>query len=100
MAGWILGQAMWLGTGYYLEFLGQSVYVPGLLGSAAVFFGVNCWILGILVGDAGFDGVNVDGVHGKGKVVSEEKRATSTSTSAGVSGKGTGTGAGTRLRKN
>jgi phosphatidylinositol glycan class M len=50
---WILGQAAWLQQGYGLEFLGKSTFIPGLWTASAVFFGVNCWILGIIVADVG-----------------------------------------------
>lgn len=42
---------MWLQQGYELEFLGNSTFVPGLWLASAVFFGVNCWILGLIVTD-------------------------------------------------
>lgn len=51
---WVAGQAAWLSQGYNLEFLGLSTFLPGLWVSSLVFFLVNCWILGIIVGD--FDG--------------------------------------------
>lgn len=51
LAAWIVGQALWLQQGYQLEFLGKSTFVPGLWGASLVFFGVNCWILGIVVSD-------------------------------------------------
>lgn len=48
---WVLGQAAWLEQGYELEFLGKSTFFPGLWAASLGFFGVNCWILGIAVGD-------------------------------------------------
>ena len=48
---WVLGQALWLQQGYQLEFLGQSTFVPGLWLASLIFFCVNCWIIGIIVGD-------------------------------------------------
>ena len=48
---WILGQAAWLQQGYQLEFLGRSTFVPGLLGASLAFFAINCWILGVVIGD-------------------------------------------------
>jgi phosphatidylinositol glycan class M len=51
VAMWVLGQALWLQQGYQLEFLGKSTFVPGLFGASLLFFGINCWILGIVVGD-------------------------------------------------
>lgn len=48
---WILAQAAWLQQGFQLEFLGASTFVPGLWASALGFFLVNCWILGVVVGD-------------------------------------------------
>ena len=51
LALWVIGQALWLQQGYELEFLGNSTFVPGLWLASAVFFGVNCWILGLIVAD-------------------------------------------------
>lgn len=51
LALWVLAQAAWLQQGYQLEFLGKSTFVPGLAVSALAFFLVNCWILGIVIGD-------------------------------------------------
>ena len=48
---WVLGQAVWLHQGYHLEFLGKSTFVPGLFAVSLAFFAINCWILGIVVGD-------------------------------------------------
>ncbi|OQV08996.1 hypothetical protein CLAIMM_13186 [Cladophialophora immunda] len=51
LALWVLGQAIWLQQGYQLEFLGRSSFVPGLFAASLAFFGINCWILGLVVGD-------------------------------------------------
>ncbi|KIX93848.1 uncharacterized protein Z520_10473 [Fonsecaea multimorphosa CBS 102226] len=51
LALWVLGQAIWLQQGYQLEFLGKSTFAPGLFAASLAFFGINCWILGIVVGD-------------------------------------------------
>ncbi|KAG5931998.1 GPI mannosyltransferase 1 [Claviceps pazoutovae] len=48
---WLASQSAWLHQGYQLEFLGQSTFFPGLWASSLVFFVVNCWILGIVIGD-------------------------------------------------
>lgn len=48
---WVLGQAAWLQQGYNLEFLGESTFFPGLWMASLAFFLVNCWILGIIIGD-------------------------------------------------
>jgi phosphatidylinositol glycan class M len=53
LLAWIAGQAAWLQQGYGLEFLGQSTFVPGLWTSSLAFFLVNCWILGVIIGDVG-----------------------------------------------
>lgn len=53
LALWIISQVLWLHQGYELEFLGKSTFVPGLWLASIVFFGVNCWILGIIVDDIG-----------------------------------------------
>jgi len=55
---WIVGQALWLHQGFGLEFLGQSTFVPGLWAASAAFFGINCWILGIIVADIGAHGTD------------------------------------------
>ncbi|KAI4721440.1 hypothetical protein E4T48_02247 [Aureobasidium sp. EXF-10727] len=51
LALWVIGQALWLHQGYELEFLGKSTFVPGLWVASVLFFGINCWILGIVVSD-------------------------------------------------
>jgi len=48
---WVVGQAVWLQQGYRLEFLGKSVFVPGLWLATILFFVINCWILGLMVYD-------------------------------------------------
>ncbi|CZT25388.1 related to mannosyltransferase [Ramularia collo-cygni] len=53
LALWILAQAAWLEQGYELEFLGKSTFFPGLWLAGVAFFLINCWILGIIVHDAG-----------------------------------------------
>jgi phosphatidylinositol glycan class M len=50
---WVLGQALWLQQGFQLEFLGKSTFFPGLWVASIFFFGVNCWILGVIVKDVG-----------------------------------------------
>lgn len=50
---WIIGQGLWLQQGFQLEFLGKSTFVPGLWLVSILFFGINCWILGIIVDDIG-----------------------------------------------
>lgn len=64
LALWVVGQALWLQQGYKLEFLGQSTFVPGLWASSLAFFLVNCWILGIIIGDLEVEG-------GGGRVVKD-----------------------------
>lgn len=51
LATWVVGQALWLQQGYNLEFVGRSTFVPGLWAAGIIFFGVNAWILGVIVGD-------------------------------------------------
>jgi GPI mannosyltransferase 1 subunit M len=51
LSAWVAGQGLWLLQGYQLEMLGKSTFVPGLWLSSLLFFGVNCWILGIVVSD-------------------------------------------------
>jgi phosphatidylinositol glycan class M len=58
LALWVVGQALWLHQGFGLEFLGQSTFVPGLWAASAAFFGINCWILGIIVADIRTRGAN------------------------------------------
>ncbi|KAI1465299.1 glycosyltransferase family 50 protein [Daldinia caldariorum] len=48
---WVATQGLWLQQAYKLEFLGMSTFVPGLLTSSLAFFLVNCWVLGIIIGD-------------------------------------------------
>jgi len=48
---WIAGQALWLQQGYLLEYLGRSVFVPGLWAASLLFLGINCWILGVVLQD-------------------------------------------------
>ncbi|KKY17981.1 putative gpi mannosyltransferase [Phaeomoniella chlamydospora] len=48
---WIASQALWLQQGYKLEFLGDSAFVPGLWLASLSFFGINVWILGVIVQD-------------------------------------------------
>lgn len=51
LALWVATQGAWLQQAYNLEFLGQSTFVPGLWWASLAFFLVNCWILGIIIGD-------------------------------------------------
>lgn len=51
LAAWVAAQGLWLQQGYELEFWGRSTFVPGLWASGLLFFAVNVWILGIVVGD-------------------------------------------------
>ncbi|KAI0107318.1 glycosyltransferase family 50 protein [Hypoxylon sp. NC0597] len=53
LALWVATQGLWLQQAYNLEFLGLSTFVPGLWAASLAFFLVNCWILGIIVGDLG-----------------------------------------------
>jgi len=48
---WVGTQGLWLQQGFELEFLGRSTFVPGLWLSSLAFFLVNCWILGVIIGD-------------------------------------------------
>lgn len=53
---WVGSQGLWLYLGWRLEFLGESTFVPGLWLASLLFFGVNCWILSIMVRDIGTKG--------------------------------------------
>lgn len=53
LALWIAAQGLWLQQGYELEFLGKSSFLPGLWLASLGFFLVNCWILGVIIGDVG-----------------------------------------------
>jgi GPI mannosyltransferase 1 subunit M len=70
LAAWVAGQAVWLQLGYQLEFLGRSKFVPELWHASLLFFGVNCWVSGIVMGDiatgVGKNGERVDERSEKG----------------------------------
>ncbi|KPI39639.1 GPI mannosyltransferase 1 [Cyphellophora attinorum] len=68
LGAWVVSQAVWLQQGYELEFLGKSTFVPGLWVAGLGFFAVNCWILGVVVGDV------VGSKEDKGKREEKEKR--------------------------
>ncbi|KAK4153339.1 family 50 putative glycosyltransferase [Chaetomidium leptoderma] len=53
LALWVVAQGLWLQQGYRLEFLGRSAFLPGLWLASLGFFLVNCWILGVVIGDVG-----------------------------------------------
>ncbi|KAJ4291460.1 GPI mannosyltransferase 1 [Collariella sp. IMI 366227] len=55
LALWVGAQGLWLQQGYELEFLGRSSFLPGLWVASLGFFLVNCWILGVIIGDVGVD---------------------------------------------
>ncbi|KAL7275361.1 GPI mannosyltransferase 1 [Rhizina undulata] len=48
---WVLSQGAWLQQGYSLEFLGNSVFFPGMWLGSLAFFLVNVWLLGVFAGD-------------------------------------------------
>ncbi|KAL8366574.1 hypothetical protein RB595_010436 [Gaeumannomyces hyphopodioides] len=50
---WVVGQAAWLQQGFELEFVGRSVFLPGLWLASLAFFLINCWILGVVIFDVG-----------------------------------------------
>ncbi|KAF8419936.1 PIG-M-domain-containing protein [Tirmania nivea] len=56
LAMWVLAQAAWLACAYRLEFEGVQVFFPGLWAAGIAFFAVNCWVLGVVVGDLGEGG--------------------------------------------
>jgi phosphatidylinositol glycan class M len=48
VAIWIVAQAIWLGMGYKLEFLGESVHLE-IWAAGLGLFGTSCWVLGELL---------------------------------------------------
>ena len=69
LVAWVVTQGLWLGQAYQLEFEGENMFWPGLWSAAAAFFLVNCWILGIAVGDIA-QPRKVEGSTSKKEVVS------------------------------
>ncbi|GAO49306.1 hypothetical protein G7K_3457-t1 [Saitoella complicata NRRL Y-17804] len=57
LALWVGAQAVWLHRAYALEFLGENTFFPGLWVAGMLFFGVNVWILGVVVGKLGGPGM-------------------------------------------
>ena len=68
----IVEQALYLQRAYALEFLGQSTFVPELWLSSLFFFGVNVWILGIVIDDIGGMASRIK-VEGKDQVVEKKE---------------------------
>ncbi|EXJ75974.1 phosphatidylinositol glycan, class M [Cladophialophora psammophila CBS 110553] len=85
---WVLGQAVWLQQGYRLEFLGKSTFVPGLFAASLAFFAINCWILGIVVGDVvdtSMDSKMATSVEGGDRIASSSTTASEGGSTASVS---------------
>ncbi|KIW98826.1 uncharacterized protein Z519_00489 [Cladophialophora bantiana CBS 173.52] len=85
---WVLGQAVWLQQGYQLEFLGKSTFVPGLFAASLAFFAINCWILGIVVGDVvdkSMDSKMAASLKAGGKLASSSTTASEGGSTASVS---------------
>ncbi|KAI5777230.1 PIG-M-domain-containing protein [Geopyxis carbonaria] len=74
VAAWVGAQAAWLAGAYRLEFGGESTYVPWLWAAGLVFFVVNVWVLGVVVGDIGTAPVVGGEVRGVAAVEVEKKR--------------------------
>lgn len=81
LAAWVGAQAIWLGQGFKLEFLGRSNFVGGLGGiglweATLLFFVVNCYILHVLVQDGmSISRQHFDAVHEKQHIMSSSLRA-------------------------
>ncbi|WVQ98817.1 hypothetical protein IAU59_005948 [Kwoniella sp. CBS 9459] len=60
VGGWVAAQAIWLGTAYQLELMGQDVFW-GLWVAGLGLFGVSIWVLGELIDAFGFGFVSGSG---------------------------------------
>ncbi|KAJ3412148.1 GPI mannosyltransferase 1 [Chytridiales sp. JEL 0842] len=59
VVSWVLGQGVWLGGAYQLEFLGENRF-RWLFGGGLLFAGVNAWVLGEVIKNHSFSSAELE----------------------------------------